>query len=92
MAAFSRHIGIDYSGAETPESGLKDVRVYRAVGQSVADAVAEVFARVCEQGRCLTGIKRADSASVKYCPMSGGPAHSRDDLSRIEHRPLGYLL
>ena len=50
MAAFSRHIGIDYSGAETPESGLKDVRVYRAVGQSVADAVAEVFARVCKQG------------------------------------------
>jgi hypothetical protein len=27
MAAFSRYIGIDYSGAETPESSLKGLRV-----------------------------------------------------------------
>ena len=30
--AFSRIIGIDYSGAETPTSGLKGLRVYRADG------------------------------------------------------------
>lgn len=30
MAAFSRYIGIDYSGAETPESSLKGLRVYCA--------------------------------------------------------------
>ena len=30
MAAFSRYIGIDYSGAETPEASLKGLRVYIA--------------------------------------------------------------
>ena len=36
MTAFSRYIGVDYSGAETPESSLKGLRVYRAVGASAA--------------------------------------------------------
>jgi hypothetical protein len=40
MAAFSRYIGIDYSGAETPESSLKGLRVYCAVGESEAKEVA----------------------------------------------------
>ena len=39
MAAFSRYIGIDYSGAETPESSLKGLRVYCAVGASAATEV-----------------------------------------------------
>jgi mRNA interferase MazF len=30
MSAFSRYIGIDYSGAETPEASLKGLRVYCA--------------------------------------------------------------
>ena len=30
MAAFQRYIGIDYSGAETPEAGLKGLAVYAA--------------------------------------------------------------
>jgi hypothetical protein len=30
MPMFARHIGIDYSGAETPTSGLKGLRVYLA--------------------------------------------------------------
>lgn len=30
MSAFSRYIGIDYSGAETPSSSLKGLRVYLA--------------------------------------------------------------
>ena len=30
MPAFDRYIGIDYSGAETPDSSLKGLRVYRA--------------------------------------------------------------
>lgn len=37
MAAFSRYIGIDYSGAETPEASLKGLRVYCAVGESAAN-------------------------------------------------------
>ena len=40
MAAFSRYIGIDYSGAETPESSLEGLRVYCAVGESAATEVA----------------------------------------------------
>jgi hypothetical protein len=36
MAAFSRYIGNDHSGAETPESSLKGLRVYCAVGASAA--------------------------------------------------------
>lgn len=32
LPAFARHIGIDYSGAETPTSGLKGLRVYVAEG------------------------------------------------------------
>lgn len=30
MAAFDRYIGVDYSGAETPSSSLKGLRVYMA--------------------------------------------------------------
>jgi hypothetical protein len=37
MAAFSRYIGIDYSGAETPEASLKGLRVYCVVGESAAN-------------------------------------------------------
>lgn len=39
MPAFSRYIGIDYSGAETPEAGLKGLRVYCAFGESAANEV-----------------------------------------------------
>ena len=36
MAAFSRYIGIDYSGAETPNASLKGLRVYLAVKDAPA--------------------------------------------------------
>lgn len=32
MPTFARHICIDYSGAETPNAGLKGLRVYLAEG------------------------------------------------------------
>lgn len=32
MTTFVRHIGIDYSGAETPTASLKGLRVYLAEG------------------------------------------------------------
>jgi hypothetical protein len=38
--AFARYIGIDYSGAETPTSSLKGLRVYLAIG---ADSPVEVL-------------------------------------------------
>lgn len=33
LPMFQRYIGIDYSGAETPYSGLKGLRIYKAEGQ-----------------------------------------------------------
>ncbi len=33
--SFNRYIGIDYSGAETPNSSLKGLRVYEASRESV---------------------------------------------------------
>lgn len=37
---FHRHIGITYSGAETPDSGLKGLRIGLAVGEAPAADVA----------------------------------------------------
>jgi hypothetical protein len=34
MPAFARHIGIDYSGAQTPTASLKGLRVYLAEGDA----------------------------------------------------------
>ena len=39
MTAFSRYIGIDYSGAQTPTSSLKGLRVYLAQGAAPATEV-----------------------------------------------------
>ena len=40
MNAFVRYMGIDYSGAETPTSSLKGLRVYRADGADAPEEVA----------------------------------------------------
>lgn len=39
MARFSRYIGIDYSGAETPTSSLKGLRVYATTGTAEPEEV-----------------------------------------------------
>ena len=39
VTAFTRYIGIDYSGAETPTSSLKGLRVYRADGAGALEEV-----------------------------------------------------
>lgn len=39
MPAFARYIGIDYSGAETPNASLKGLRVYLAHGDGMAGEV-----------------------------------------------------
>lgn len=36
---FERYIGIDYSGAQTPSSGLKGLRVYMATSEGEATEV-----------------------------------------------------
>jgi hypothetical protein len=39
MPGFDRYIGIDYSGAETPNASLKGLRVYLATGYAPASEV-----------------------------------------------------
>lgn len=39
MTTFARYVGIDYSGAETPNASLKGLRVYLAQGVAPADEV-----------------------------------------------------
>ena len=38
-SAFTRHIGVDYSGAQTPEASLNGLRVYCANGGFAAEEV-----------------------------------------------------
>ena len=40
--SFDRYIGIDYSGAATPESGLKGLRVYQGDRRSLPEEVAPI--------------------------------------------------
>lgn len=39
MAVFQRYIGIDYSGAQTPTSSLKGLRVYMAGRDNLPEEV-----------------------------------------------------
>ena len=82
MQAFDRYIGIDYSGAETPKSSLKGLRIYIAARN---EAPTEVFpppsprrhwtrneiahwlvARFLEGQRTLVGIDHGFSFPLKY--------------------------
>jgi hypothetical protein len=82
MSAFSRYIGIDYSGAETPEASLKGLRVYCAVGESAADEVPPppsprkywtrrgiahwLAARLAEDVPTIVGIDHGFSFPLRY--------------------------
>ncbi|MFO1465440.1 MAG: hypothetical protein U1F35_03195 [Steroidobacteraceae bacterium] len=82
MRAFVRYIGIDYSGAETPTSSLKGLRVYCAEGpappQEVAPppsprsywtrrGIAEWLAdRLAEPSATLVGIDHGFSFPLRY--------------------------
>lgn len=82
MSAFSRYIGIDYSGAETPNASLKGLRVYLAQGEALAEEVppplsprkywtrrgiAEWLAeRLAEDVPMLVGIDHGFSFPLRY--------------------------
>ena len=82
MSAFSRYIGIDYSGAETPEASLKGLRVYCAVGESAANEVLPppsprkywtrrgiahwLAARLAEDVPTIVGIDHGFSFPLRY--------------------------
>ena len=87
MAVFSRYIGIDYSGAETPESSLKGLRVYCAVGESEAKEVAPppsprkywtrrgiahwLAERLAEDVPTIVGIDHGFSFPLRYFEVHG---------------------
>jgi len=82
MAAFARYIGIDYSGAETPTSSLKGLRVYQVAGNRqpaevlpppsqrkywTRRGVAEwLVERLAEDVPSLAGIDHGFSFPVRY--------------------------
>jgi hypothetical protein len=84
MSAFSRYIGIDYSGAETPEASLKGLRDYCAVGGSRANKVPPppsprkywtrrdiahwLAARLAEDFPTIVGIEPI--GSYRHCPQA----------------------
>jgi hypothetical protein len=85
--AFKRYIGIDYSGAETPKSSLKGLRVYEAdrltVPQEIQPppsprkywtrrGIAEWFVERLSQGPpTLVGIDHGFSFPLRYFEQHG---------------------
>lgn len=89
MTAFSRYIGIDYSGAESPESSLKGLRVYSATTDQPATEVPpppsprKYWTRkglahwladtLCEDTPTLVGIDHGFSFPLRYFEKHGLP-------------------
>ncbi len=87
MHFFVRHIGIDYSGAETPTSSLKGLRVYLADGDGLPfevlpppsakrywtrRGIAEwLVARIAEDVPTLVGIDHGFSFPLRYFEAHG---------------------
>ena len=87
MPAFSRHIGIDYSGAETPTSSLKGLRVYLAEGDAppvevtpppssrkywTRKGIAQwLVERLAEAAPTLVGIDHGFSFPLRYFEAHG---------------------
>src|SRR5262249_29181307 len=88
-AAFARYVGIDYSGAQTPTSSLKGLRVYMADRQSdpvevipppsprkywTRHGVAEwVVERLREEPPTLVGLDHGFSFPLQYFETHGLP-------------------
>lgn len=89
MARFERYIGIDYSGAQTPKSSLKGLRIYSADQKSAPKEVlpppgprkywtrrgiAEWLARELQHnGATIVGIDHAFSFPLSYFETYGLP-------------------
>jgi len=88
MPAFTRYIGIDYSGAETANAGLKGLRVYLAEGSHPPLEVTPVSGRkywtrrgiaywlvdrLANEAPTLVGIDHAFSFPLRYFQAHGLP-------------------
>lgn len=87
MAAFARYIGIDYSGARTPNASLKGLRIYRAEGNAppvevlpppsprkywTRRGIAEwLVKRLAEDAPTLVGIDHGFSFPLRYFEAHG---------------------
>ncbi len=90
MPAFSRYVGIDYSGAETPNASLKGLRVYLAQGKAPATEVVPppgprkywtrrgiaewLVERLAEEAPTLVGIDHGFSFPLRYFELHDLPA------------------
>ena len=103
MPAFARHIGIDYSGAETPTASLKGLRVYMAEDDAAPvevlpppsprkywtrKGIAEwLVERLAEDAPTLVGIDHGFSFPLRYFEIA--PAFARlADVPRRFPAPL----
>lgn len=68
MPFFSRHIGIDYSGAETAEASLKGIRVYAATPSSEPE---EVLLHLAHESTSRAGHSRVGYSN--NCPLESRP-------------------
>jgi hypothetical protein len=87
MRGFARHIGIDYSGAQTPTASLKGLRVYMADRSSppvevmpppsprkywTRRGIAEwLVQRLAEDGPALVGFDHGFSFPLRYFEVHG---------------------
>ena len=101
MPGFDRYIGIDYSGAETPNASLKGLRVYLATGDAPASEVlpppsprkywtrrgiAEWLAeRLAEDVPTLVGIDHGFSFPLRYFEVHHLPLDWDEFLDDFHH-------
>jgi hypothetical protein len=101
MPSFDRYIGIDYSGAETPNASLKGLRVYMAAGDTPASdvppppsprkywtrrGVAEWLAeRLAEDVPTLVGIDHGFSFPLRYFEVHHLPPDWPAFLDDFQH-------
>ncbi len=101
MPGFDRYIGIDYSGAETPNTSLKGLRVYLATGDVPASEVlpppsprkywtrrgiAEWLAeRLAENVPTLVGIDHGFSFPLRYFEVHHLPPDWDEFLDDFQH-------
>jgi len=100
LSNFDRYIGIDYSGAETPTSSLKGLRVYTADRASSPVEVPPppsprkywtrrgitewLELRILEDRRALVGIDHAFSFPMRYFEVHHLPPHWRAFLDDFQ--------
>jgi len=82
-AAFERYIGIDYSGAETPKSSLKGLRVYEADRLTAAHEIEPPPCprKYWTRGALLNGWLRDSPKNRRRLSASTTDFHFRCDTS-----------